>query len=67
VRDYREVVGVVGDVKQDNLSDPPPPQIYVPQAQSPWFFATLLVRIKGGAAQIPRCRLRSAGPTLRSR
>ena len=66
VRDYREVVGVVGDVKQDNLSDPPPPQIYVPQAQSPWFFATLLVRIRGGAAQMPalQAALRRADPSL---
>lgn len=66
VRDYREIVGVVGDVKQDNLSDPPPPQIYVPQAQSPWFFATLLVRIKGGAAQLPALQgaLRRADPAL---
>jgi predicted permease len=66
VRDYREIVGVVGDVKQDNLSDPPPPQIYVPQAQSPWFFATLLIRIPGGAAHLPalQAALRRADPSL---
>ncbi len=66
MRDYREVVGVVGDVKQENLSDPPPPQIYVPQAQSPWFFSTLLVRARGGAAQLPavQAALRRADPGL---
>jgi predicted permease len=66
VRDYREIVGVVGDVRQDNLSDAPPPQIYVPQAQSPWFFATLLVRIPGGAANLPalQAALRRADPSL---
>ncbi len=66
VRDYREIVGVVGDTKQDNLTDPPPPQIYVPQAQSPWFFATLLVRIHGGAAQLSalQAALRRADPAL---
>ncbi len=66
VRDYREIVGVVADVKQENLSDPPPPQIYVPQAQSPWFFATLLVRIQGGTAQLPalQAALRRADPAL---
>lgn len=66
VRDYREIVGVIGDVKQENLSDPPPPQIYVPQAQSPWFFATLLVRIQGGASQLPalQAALRRADPAL---
>jgi len=66
VRDYREIVGIVGDVRQDNLSDPPPPQIYVPQAQSPWFFATLLVRIPGGAAHLAglQAALRRADPSL---
>ncbi len=66
VREHREVVGVVGDVKQENLSDPPPPQIYVPQAQSPWFFSTLLVRLRGGASQLPalQAALRRADPGL---
>jgi predicted permease len=47
--EYREIVGVVADVRQDSLADPPPPQVYVPQAQSPWFFTTLLVRAESGA------------------
>ncbi len=66
VRDYREIVGVIGDVKQENLSDPAPPQIYVPQTQSPWFFATLLVRLQGGAARLPalQAALRRADPSL---
>jgi putative ABC transport system permease protein len=40
--------------------------IYVPQQQSPWFFTTLLVRIKGGAAQTGavQAALRRADPTL---
>jgi putative ABC transport system permease protein len=46
-REYREIVGVVADTRQDNLADPPPPQIYVPSAQSPWFFTTILVRTNG--------------------
>ncbi|WP_415910344.1 ABC transporter permease [Oleiharenicola sp. Vm1] len=64
-REYREIVGVVADVKQDNLSDPPPAQIYVPQAQSPWFFTTLVVRVPGGTALTGavQAALRRADPT----
>ncbi len=64
-REYREVVGVVADVKQDNLSDPAPAQIYVPQQQSPWFFTTLVVRAQGGAALTGaiQAALRRADPT----
>lgn len=42
---YREIIGIVGDTKQTLLSEPPPPQIYVPDEQMPWFFSTLLVRL----------------------
>jgi len=42
---YREIVGIVGDTKQTLLSEPPPPQIYVPDEQMPWFFSTLLIRL----------------------
>lgn len=64
-RDYREVVGIVGDVKQDNLSDPPPAQIYVPLRQSPWFFTTMLIRTHGPAASAAsiQAALRRADPT----
>jgi len=64
--EYREIVGVVGDTRQDNLADPSPPRIYVPYRQSPWFFATLLVRMKGGVAQtaVVQAALRRAEPGL---
>ncbi|MBI5423655.1 MAG: ABC transporter permease [Opitutae bacterium] len=64
-REYREIVGVVADVKQDNLSDPPPAQIYVPSPQSPWFFTTLVVRAQGGSALTAsvQAALRRADPT----
>lgn len=65
-RDYREVIGVVGDVKQESLADPATTQIYVPQAQSAWFFTTLLVRVRGGAAATAavQAALRTVDPTL---
>jgi len=66
VRDYREIVGVVGNARQESLADPPTPQIYVPQAQSPWFFSTLLIRAQAGAAALPaiQAALRRTDPGL---
>lgn len=42
--DWRVIVGVVGTVKQDSLTEPPAPQIYLSATQNPWIFAHLLVR-----------------------
>ena len=39
-----EIVGIVGDVRQDEPSKPINPEILVPFAQLPWFSGTLLVR-----------------------
>ncbi len=38
------VVGVVGDVKHHSLDESEMPQLYVPYAQSPFIFATLVAR-----------------------
>jgi putative ABC transport system permease protein len=46
----RTVVGVVGDVKQRELSQKFQPQIYTPFAQTPWPFITAIVRVDGSAA-----------------
>ncbi|HVS53985.1 MAG TPA: ABC transporter permease [Opitutaceae bacterium] len=63
--DFREIVGIVADTRAENLSDPPPPQIYVPSRQSPWFFTTLLVRVGGtaGTATVHHA-LRRVDPAL---
>ena len=45
---YREIVGIVGDVRQNDPAETPPPQIYVPQKQMPWIFTTLLLRMQPG-------------------
>lgn len=42
-----EIVGVVGDVKQYTLTDPPAPQIYGALAQNPFIFTSLAVRTVG--------------------
>lgn len=64
VRGWREVVGVVGDVKQNAQSDDPTPQLYVPQRQSPWFFTTVVVRSTGTTAASIQGAMRRADPTL---
>jgi predicted permease len=33
---WREIVGVVADIKQESLRTPTPPQVYEPFAQKPW-------------------------------
>jgi putative ABC transport system permease protein len=38
------VVGVVRNVKNDNLTNEARPEIFVPYAQRPWIFATFMVR-----------------------
>ena len=39
-----EIIGVVGDVKQSRLEDPPEPQIYGVLAQNPFIFTSVAVR-----------------------
>jgi len=41
-----EIVGVVADIRQANLSDEPAPGIYLPYTQEPMPWQTLLVRTK---------------------
>jgi putative ABC transport system permease protein len=41
---WSPVVGVAADVHQHALGDPPPLTIYVPYAQDPWPFMSLVVR-----------------------
>lgn len=64
IRGYREVVGVVSDVKQISQADDPSPQLYVPQRQSPWFFSTLLVRAPNLTAATIQTAIRRADPAL---
>src|SRR5262245_47471665 len=45
--EWREVVGVVGDIRHRGLRVPPEPEMYVPYAQQPWEFFRLAVRTSG--------------------
>jgi putative ABC transport system permease protein len=44
---HREVVGVVADVKYNNLNSPNLQELYIPFEQMPWAAMTLLVRSAG--------------------
>lgn len=46
VPQYRQIVGVVDDYAQVNVTDEPSPQILVPMTQSPWLYTTFLVRVR---------------------
>lgn len=62
---HREVIGVVGDVKQNTRAEAPQPQVYVPSRQSPWFFTLLLVRTNGNVATSAlQAAVRRASPNL---
>jgi predicted permease len=56
--DFAEVVGVVGDVKNAGLAQPPEPQAYTPYAQRPWPTMALVVRASAGdpLAVVPSVR-----------
>ncbi|HET9795938.1 MAG TPA: ABC transporter permease [Thermoanaerobaculia bacterium] len=47
---FREIVGVVGDVKLDGLREEPGPMVYVPEAQAGFSSMWLVVRSAGGPA-----------------
>jgi putative ABC transport system permease protein len=63
----REIVGIVGDVKDRNLADPDPTQVYVPFSQNPFWAMTLGVRTHGDPAQLSatiREQVRALDPAL---
>ncbi len=48
------IIGIVGDVKHDTLDETSLPGLYVPYAQDPYLFATLVVRAKADPMSIVR-------------
>jgi putative ABC transport system permease protein len=47
---YREIVGVVGNIAEDDLAVPPPPVIYYSVDQNPSAFLSYVLRISGDPA-----------------
>ncbi len=62
----REIVGVVGDLKPEDVTAPAAPEIFVPHAQSPIWGMTFVVRTEGppeAAASAVRNALHAMDPT----
>jgi putative ABC transport system permease protein len=54
---WRTVVGVVGDVRNDDIDAPPLPMVYVPHAQRPMRDMTLVMRTAGDPiSSVPAAR-----------
>ena len=65
----REIVGIVADVKRDDLSLPSRPEMYVPFAQDAWWAAYVAIRLKDGRdplllASALREQVRSLDPEM---
>ena len=56
----REIVGVVGQVKERPEEPEPQPHVYVPIAQNPWWGATLVVEPADGRAEALTSEVRAA-------
>jgi predicted permease len=52
--DPAEIVGVVADARHLDLQEVPQPTIFLPNAQTPMYFADLVVRAQGDPRQIMR-------------
>jgi predicted permease len=62
---WREIVGVVGGVRQTRFEDAPEPHLYIPQSQGPVSPLTLVVRAAGDPAALAntiRDRVRRLDP-----
>jgi putative ABC transport system permease protein len=56
----RQIVGVVGDVKEQPDEPETEPHVYVPVAQNPWWNATLVVQPESGRAEALTPAVRAA-------
>jgi predicted permease len=54
---FREIVGVVGDVRQDGLDTPALPEVFIPWTQNPMSSMTLLVRVSGSPRSVEKAAM----------
>jgi putative ABC transport system permease protein len=67
VKAPRRVVGIVGNVLEEGLADPPLAELYVPAEQVPWDEMAVLIRTNGDPMRLApamRSRIRSLDPKL---
>ncbi|MGH9431154.1 MAG: ABC transporter permease [Terriglobia bacterium] len=50
----RTIVGIVGDIRHQNLDQPPSPTVYTPYAQTPWPFLSVVVRTRGNPGALTK-------------
>lgn len=58
-KDPRRIVGVVGDLRHAGLDQEPQPEMYVPFAQQPWSFMTVVVHTRDEPRRV-REKIRAA-------
>ena len=66
-KDTREIVGVVGSIKQSTLSEEARPAMYVPYAQLPYGGLTIVIRTNSdpiSLAALARTEIHSVDPTI---
>src|SRR5262249_51215117 len=66
-KDAREIIGVVGSIKQSTLSGDARPAMYVPYAQLPSGGLTIVIRTNGDPASLAtlaRTQIHSVDPTI---
>jgi putative ABC transport system permease protein len=54
---FREIVGVVADVRQEGLDVPALPEVYIPWTQNPMHSMTLLLRTSGAPRSVERAAI----------
>lgn len=64
--EWREIVGIVGDVRSSALELPPQPEVFYSYRQYSWYNPTLLVRTSGDPLTLAAA-IRSQAMTLNSR
>lgn len=63
----RTVIGVVGDVQDVTIGDPPQPMMFLPTSQLTWYWMVVLVRTAGdvaGAPDVIRRTIRETDPGM---
>ena len=67
IKQPRRIVGVVGNVLEEGLAEPPLPELYVPAGQVPWDEMSILVRTSGDPGSLAtalRSKVRALDPML---